>query len=199
MRSADGSGPTETVVVGARLMTTEWSRDGRYLMYMNFISGLPQLWVYDFTEKKASQVGEAATAEGQFSPDGRWLAQTANRTFGPEVMLKPFGRPGPQIQVSTTTGTQPKWRQDGKELFYIGPDNRLMAVSVTLGDSLQVGTPKALFQTRMNAPRYRLFQYAVADNGKRFLINSLPREDAAAPLTPLTDRPGQLQRGKGDT
>jgi Tol biopolymer transport system component len=93
------------------------------------------------------------------------------------------------VQVSAGGGgTQSRWSPDGKELYYISDDRQLMAVAVHAKDAtLELSVPRPLFRTRMRAPRFALFQYDVSPDGKRFLINSLPREDAAAPLTVVTD------------
>ena len=79
-------------------------------------------------------------------------------------------------------------RGDGTEIFYIAPDKKLMAVQLAMKNgTLEPGPPKALFQTRIVRPSFVLFQYDVTADGQRFLINSLPREDAAAPLTLLSN------------
>lgn len=191
--AADGSGEPETLAEGRRLMTNDWSRDGRYLVYMSFLKGGPELWIYDFAQKKSLRFG--AGAEAQFSPDGRWMAYTfGGRGREAEVFVQPFPGPGPRVQISNSDGAQPRWRADGKELFYIDSDKRMMAVAVKAGATFEAGTPTPLFQTRIHGARYALFQYVVANDGKRFLVNSLPREDAAAPMKLLTDWTSQLKK-----
>jgi hypothetical protein len=92
---------------------------------------------------------------------------------------------GRRIQISNHGGAQPRWRADGKELFYIAIDKKLMAVAIdTSHDEPAAGVPHALFQTRIVAARTVLFQYAVSRDGNRFLINSMPSV-GAAPLTVL--------------
>jgi hypothetical protein len=126
-------------------------------------------------------------AEGQISPDGKWLAFT-----GPgvdyqdsDIFISQFPKPGGRVQVSNHGGAQARWRADEKELFYISADKKLMAVSMdTAGGRVVAGVPHMLFQTRILAPRIVLFQYAVSPDGKRFLINSLPSV-GASPLTVL--------------
>jgi Tol biopolymer transport system component len=159
---------------------------------MDFPRGLPELWARDFTTGKDIQVVSAPAAEGRLSPDGKWLAFTATRPGGPVVFAQPFPGGGARVQISDGSGTQPHWSPDGKEVFYVSRDKDLMAVAVrTIGQSgegtLEASAPRRLFRTRMHSPRYSLFQYDVSPDGKRFLINSLPREDAAAPLTLVTD------------
>ena len=119
-------------------------------------------------------------------------ADPAGDPDDPGGAVKPDGPPkySDQEQLSRQSdyracGSQPRWRADGKELFYISGDKKLMAVSIdTAGGKVVAGVPHVLFQTRIIARRIVLFQYAVAPDGKRFLINSLPSV-GATPLTVL--------------
>ena len=88
--------------------------------------------------------------KGQFSPDSHWVAYQSNESGREEIYVRPFPGPGGQWQVSTEGGIWVRWRPDGKELYYIAPDNKLMAVPITTqGATLEPGTPAALFQTRI--------------------------------------------------
>ena len=94
------------------------------------------------------------------------------------MYVAPVHGPGRRIQISNHGGAQARWRADGKELFYITMDKKLMAVAVdTSHDEPVAGVPHVLFQTRIIAPRIVLFQYAVSPDGKRFLINSTPSSE----------------------
>src|SRR5207247_1060925 len=117
--------------------------------------------------------------EGQFSPDGKWVAYESNESGRFEIYVQPFPGPGGKFQVSTNGGAQPRWRLDGKELFYIGLDAALIAAPIRL-DSIhqtaEVGAPSALFRTRIpggavHGPQE--WQYAVSVKGDRFLINTV--------------------------
>ena len=102
-------------------------------------------------------------AAGQFSPDGRWVAYQSNQLNESgryEIYVRPFvasaatgSQPaggGGQWQVSTAGGLSVRWRADGKELYYVAPDGRMMAVPISVtGSTLEPGTPVALFQTRI--------------------------------------------------
>jgi serine/threonine protein kinase len=191
---ADGSGRDNVLFRAARLMMNDWSRNGRYLVFMNFEKGPPELWIYDMETSQASGVG-FQSAEGQFSPDGRWLSHTVGARYSrPQVFVRSFPGLASRVQISTTGGGQARWRPDGKELYYIADDKRLMAVSVKVGQKgLEASPPTPLFQTRIHGARYALFQYAVSADGQRFLVNSLPREDAAAPMMLLTDWTSQIR------
>lgn len=120
----------------------------------------------------------------QFSPDGKWIAYQSNESSRHEVYLRPFGDSGALVPVSTNGATQPRWRRDGKELFYLGLDRRLMAVPVAFssdGHSVDGGTPAALFQTKIGGPGLSQRQYEVSSDGQRFLID-VRMEDAPAPI-----------------
>ncbi len=122
--------------------------------------------------------------DGQFSPDGRWIAYESGETGRPQIYLQPFPGPGPKVPVSTDGGSQVRWRRDGKEIFYIAPDQSLMAVPIdTAAGASGVGTPKPLFKTSI-APIRTISrqQYVVAPDGKRFLI--VTTDDT--PVPPLT-------------
>jgi serine/threonine protein kinase len=124
---------------------------------------------------------------GQFSPDGKWVAYTSDQGGQYQIYVSSFPKPDHQATISTSGGIQPRWSHDGKEIFYIAPDGKLMAVPVTVkGATLEGGTPKSLFQTRIwgggaNVEGRR--QYAVAKDG-RFLINVTVQE-TGSPITLL--------------
>ena len=90
----------------------------------------------------------------QFSPDGRWVAYSSDETGRTEVYIAPFQRGGRREPISTDGGGSPRWRHDGKELFYIRGDNTLIAVAISLGESsVEVGAAQPLFHTRSMVPR----------------------------------------------
>jgi hypothetical protein len=131
---------------------------------------------------------------GTFSPDGGWVAYHSNESGQHEIYLRPFDPSGvlgkaaaAQRQVSAGGGVYPVWRRDGRELHYLDPEGRMMAVPITVtGDTLQLAAPIVLFLTRIwggGVDRSLGPQYDVAPDG-RFLINTV-LEDAAAPITLL--------------
>jgi Tol biopolymer transport system component len=184
--ATDGSGKLERLAASDFLIPNDWSADGRFLVYMNFQHGAPELEFLDLRNHSRTAFGLGA--EAQFSPDGKWIAfigPGSSRDQETEVYVAPFHGPGRRIQISNHGGAQPRWRADGKELFYITKDKKLMAVAMDMShDEPVAGVPHVLFQTRIVAPRIVLFQYAVSPDGKRFLINSTPSA-GAAPLTVL--------------
>jgi Tol biopolymer transport system component len=122
--------------------------------------------------------------EGQFSPDGKKVAYVSNETGRHEVYVQPAPPTGAKWQVSNAGGRQPRWRRDGKELFYLGADQRLMVVEVRGGATFEAGTPRALFATRMPAPNPNFVHlYDVSADGRRFLVNTQAGEAAQTPVS----------------
>jgi eukaryotic-like serine/threonine-protein kinase len=125
---------------------------------------------------------------GQFSPDGRWVAYQSNETGRYEIYVRPFAGGGEPVPISTAGGVYPRWSRDGKELYYIAPDAKMMAVPIrATAATIEAAAPATLFQTRRvgggsNAIG-RGHQYDVARDG-RFLIN-VEAESSAPPLTLL--------------
>jgi Tol biopolymer transport system component len=131
----------------------------------------------------------------QVSADTQWLAYVSNETGVDEVYIRPAA-PMDQTgsRVSINGGVDPKWRRDGKELFYLAPDGRLMAANVVSGSV--IGTPHALFATRVTTARTFIGgrnQYDVAPDGQRFLMN-IPVEPQSAPITVLVNWRETLRR-----
>ncbi len=183
--ATDGSGKLQQLATSDFLIPNDWSTDGSFFVYMNFHGSAPELELLDLSNH--SQTAYGPGSEAQFSPDGKWIAFTGSgsTTEDGDVFLCRFPGPGRRIQISNHGGAQPRWRADGRELFYITLDKKLMAVDIdTSHDEPVAGVPHVLFQTRIIASRIVLFQYAVSHDGKRFLINSMP-DVGAAPLTVL--------------
>ena len=179
---ADGSGSPHVLLNGIRMLPCDWSAD-RHLVFMDFSTGLPSLKIYSAKDQKVTPFA-ARGAEAQFSPDGKWIVYTG-------ISVQPFPGPGPRTQISNVTSSQPRWSHDGKQIFYVQPDRKLMAVTFD-SRSGTAGVSRVLFQTRIVAPNYNWFQYAVAPDG-RFLINSLPT-DRPSPLTQVTNWPAALKK-----
>jgi Tol biopolymer transport system component len=135
----------------------DWSRDGRYFLFseQDAKTGF-DLKALPMTGNDRKPVVVVSTPfderHGQFSPDGRWAAYATNESVRHEVVLQPFPEPTGKWQVSTGGGVQPRWRADGHELYFIAPDGKLMAASVTPSSTtIAASAPVALFQTRILA------------------------------------------------
>ena len=169
-----------------------WSNDGRFLIYIAAASAgaSGDLMVLPITgERKPFVFLKTSFDERspQFSPDGRWVAYQSNESGINQIYVRPFPGPGGQWQISTAGGVQPRWGRDGRELYYIAPDGKLMAVLTAVKDNaIEPGTPIVLFQTRIwgggrNANNRQ--QYDVARDG-RFLINTV-LDDSSSSITLL--------------
>ncbi len=125
---------------------------------------------------------------GQLSPDSRWMAFTSDRSGRREVYVRPFPPADGEWAVSVAGGEQSRWRGDGKELFFIAADGKMMSVPVKAlagsKPSFEAGTPAALFDVHIAPSAGNLFEYDVTADGKRFLIHTTGASDAASP--PLT-------------
>jgi Tol biopolymer transport system component len=176
----------------------DWSPDGRFLMYTRAMAGstaLGSLWVLsdpagDPAKRKAAPYFETAfnTTQCQFAPDGHWVAYVSNESRrGHDVFVQSFPAGAGKFLVSNNGGVQPRWRRDGRELFYIASDGMLMAVDVKTSPVFQPGIPHALFDPRTPGggyPQY-VFRYDVTPDGQRFLVNTQGRSEAT-PAEPIT-------------
>lgn len=119
---------------------------------------------------------------GRFSPDGKWVAYQSNETGRDEIWVRGFSpgnlKAGGKWLVSVGGGADPRWRADGKELFYLAPDRSLMAVPVKSGKTFERGSPQTLFRTQalLNAEP----SYAVTPDGQRFLVRTTRDQAASA-------------------
>ena len=169
---------------------SDWSPDGRFILFVKCKTDCG-IWALPMDgDRIAFPVVETAFNETnpQFSPDGKWIAYQSNESGGVEIYVQPFPGPGRKTRVSGDGGIQARWRRDGKELFYLAPDNRLMAVPIQLdapADSVDVGTPAPLFATHLGGtPRnYMSRSYMVDSAGQRFLVDTL--KEVTLPVTVL--------------
>jgi len=156
------------------------------------------LWVLPMTgEQKPAPFLQSVFNEdhARFSPDGRFVAYASDESGRFEVYVQTFPASGGKWLVSANGGAQPRWRRDGKELFYIAPDRKLMAVDVKAeASTFVVGVPKALFQTHViSYPNPRNI-YDVSADGQRFLIITPPEETTSTPVTVVANWTADLKR-----
>ncbi len=204
---ASGAGKEEPLyTISAPFLPTDWSRDGRFILCRELKPKTGyDLWVLPVSvpvgDRKPFPFANSVyqEREGKFSPDGQWVAYQSDESGRFEVYVQAFPGPGAKSLVSTEGGAQPRWRADGRELFYVGLDGKLMAVPITRaegGERLEAGTPVALFETRIAggpilATGPLRHQYAVAPDGKKFLINVATEEAVTLPITLILDwKPG---------
>jgi hypothetical protein len=164
---------------------TDWSSDGRLLVLENMTKF--RLAVLPLTgERKPSTLqSEFVEADGHLSPDGKWLAYTSNESGSWDVYVKSFPSLDRKWRISPDGGSRPRWRRDGKELYYLALDQKLMSVAVKGEAAFTAGPPAALFQLQIipTPPTQGRQQYAVASNGDRFLVNTMVEPAIPTPVT----------------
>jgi Tol biopolymer transport system component len=192
VQSSTGEGGADVLLESRHVMIpSDWSPDGRFLLYY-----VPDpktgtdLWFLPMDTRVPSRFLQTDANEvwGQFSPDGRWVAYQSNETGRYEIYVRAFATRGQSFPISTAGGVYPRWSRDGKELFFIAPDARMMTAPVRLGSTMiEAGLPEPLFQTQRLGGGVNVIahghQYDVAPDG-RFLIN-VDADPGAAPITLL--------------
>ena len=178
---ANGAGQEELLLNGPDVYPTDRSRDGKDLLYFRTDPRTKgDLWVLPLSgdrQPKPYLQSEFSEGNGQFSPDGRWVAYISDESGRLEVYVQPFPGPGAKWQISTDGGILPKWRADGKELFYFN-QGKMIAVDVNAGAQFVAGVPRVLFEVAANFQGiHNGDHYAVSADGRRFLF-ALPREEA---------------------
>jgi Tol biopolymer transport system component len=212
-RSSTGVGSAEPVLESdARKTPNDWSRDGKFLLYGSSgplwgpsAKGLPktELWALPIAgegERKPFPVVKMPfnVSAGSFSPDVRWVVYVSDESGRPEIYAQSFPAPTAKLRISTEGGVQPRWRRDGKEIFYLASDGHLMAAPVvSQGESsLEVGAPAPLFKADnavMDGSGEAL-QYAVASDGRRFLFSTSVPNTSLQPVTVVVDWIADLKK-----
>jgi Tol biopolymer transport system component len=200
-KNSNGIGDEELLLKAeSSLVPEDWSLDGRFLVYMLTDRGGRDVGFLPLAgDRKPVPFLNTAFLErhAQLSPDGRWMAYASNESGAYEVYVQSFPAGGGKWQISTGGGVQPRWRHDGRELFYLAPDNKMTSVAVRAGATFEAGTPEALFQTRSAglAPSTTFSQqYDVTRDGQRFLLNVDTSEVNAVPITVVLDWTAALQK-----
>jgi Tol biopolymer transport system component len=187
-----------------------WSRDGRFILYSRGDLGersQEELWVLPLIGDRKPRLflrNPPAVYDGQFSPDGHWVAYTSKESGRTEVYVTPFDSaqvmasgnestpitPRGKWQISTIGGQYPRWRGDGKELFFLAADKRVMAAEVDVkGGSFQVGAVSPLFAA---FAQDSAMPFDVSADGKRFIIVSVPEQSSA--ITLLVNWPARIRQ-----
>jgi eukaryotic-like serine/threonine-protein kinase len=179
-----------------RPIPDSWSSDGKTLLYKRLFQN--KAWAFPLEGGGEAEVVldlEAAMDEPQVSPDGRWLAYTSQESGEYDVYVQPFGRPGERVRVSRNGGGPPKWRGDGKELFYQAPDGMLMAVEVGEGTAgPAVSPPTALFDA--GTFDVNLDYFAVSSDGQRFLVRQPTGSDRKVQMHVISNWTSLLESGQ---
>jgi Tol biopolymer transport system component len=183
------------------IVASDWSPDARYILYSLSTTARTDLWLLPLMDAKKPReflVTQSDNLHGSFSPpDGRLVVYSSNETGRFEVYVQTFPLSDRKWTVSTTGGYEPRWRADGREIFYLSEDRKLMAVSVGPGPTF--GVPSVLFQTRVPVERVTPYRthYAANRDGSRFLITTPSGETPPTPITLLVNWTSGLQKQGG--
>jgi Tol biopolymer transport system component len=198
------NGLSEKLVFGSDLILqpTDWSLDGRFIVYGRRDS----ITQWDVWVVPGDAAGEQGTPiiylqtpfnehQAHLSNDGRWMAYASDQSGRWEVYVGAFPATASRWQISTNGGSEPRWRADGKELYYVTPDGTVMAAAMKFdGASARVTDTHTLFTARFGlfgAEMYRPV-YTPVDNGRRFLANVVVEETAASPVTMIVNWPAAV-------
>jgi Tol biopolymer transport system component len=189
LRESAAGGSEERLLEDSAL-PQDWSPDGRtvVLEIMTPARG-SDLVLFDVRETTLTPylATPYMEREAQFSPDGKYMAYSSSASRTRQVYVEPIPRDGRRWSVSTGYGQQPRWRRDGRELFYLGSGEQLMAVAVTPSPrGLAFGTPVPLFPLRIRGADVR-YHYAVSRDGHRFLVNTVVEDVPGTPINVWMD------------
>ncbi len=195
-KNSDGSGSAQEIAdLGAEEVGAwNWSRDGKYLLVMKN----KDLWYLPLTDRQPKSLVETSGSirNAQFSPDGRFVAYSSNEAGNWEVYVSPFPSGNSKWQISRGGGEEPRWSGNGRELFYLSGEGKMMLVEVKAGGTFETGPPVTLFQTRTRQPVSFMdaFSYDVTSDGRRFLINTRVEEPNAAPLSVILNWSSEIEK-----
>jgi len=198
-KSVTGVGNEELILsLESRSFPGDWSPDGRWIIFASTSPQQPKgdLWALETSgDRKPVPIVQTPFDEtdARFSPDGRWIAYASDESAQLEVYVMPFPGPGRKWQISTAGGFLPQWGRDGKEIFYIVPDLKLMSVDVIAEESsLKVGQVKALFQLQPFGAGGQSFD--VTPDGQRFLVKRGLASESESPMTVVVNWPAELTK-----
>jgi eukaryotic-like serine/threonine-protein kinase len=175
-------------------IATDWSSDGRFIAYTRTgrETGL-DLWILPLADRQPFPFLQTPAVEDNaaFSPDGRWMAYQSNESGRDEVYIRPFPPAGGQLRVSRNGGTQPRWRGDGRELFFLAPDGSIMAAVIHPAPEIAAESPKMIRPAAMTLVIRH--SYSVTRDGQRFLVPVLDQRNPPI-VTVVADWPSTLAR-----
>ena len=207
-KRTDGTGEEEPLFTSSNdKVPTDWSADGRFIAFDLFgksadpqadsrRGGKHEVWVFSTASGRATPVLKTAFNEssGRFSPDGRWLAYCSDNSGRSEVYVRSFPSPGAEWRVSVDGGTQPVWRPDGQELFFVGADHKLMAVKTKIMSAVAHAAIENLFDIRLRSSASDIGLFDVSADGRRFLVNTPVEQQTPSPVTVVVNWSAPLRR-----
>jgi len=201
-KASSGTGPEQlvpTAPLGPGDAPLAWPQDGRFVVYTAADAAMRRdLWLLPRSAGGTPvRLLETPFNEGQAaaSPDGRWLAYVSDESGSNEVYVRPFPSGEARWRISIDGGTEPAWRADGKELYYVARDRYLMAVTMRASTAVDPAPPVRLFETAMASTTnvgYTRNQYVVTGDGQRFLVNQ--PAGGLPPVTVVVNWPALLKR-----
>jgi Tol biopolymer transport system component len=197
-KEVDGNGEELLLASPRDKHAQGWSPDGRFLIFSTFDRRTKgDFWLLPMSGDRTPQPllqSESNEEQAAVSPDGRWFAYTSDESGRDEVYVQSFPSPGAKWQISSGGGGDARWRADGKELFYIADDRRLMSVAINIGGTIDPGAPVPLFDTGMQ-PHWGEARnhYDISRDGKRFLFMTPVDDDRSSPFTVVVNWRTALQ------
>ncbi|MCI0612653.1 hypothetical protein L0244_06660, partial [bacterium] len=177
----------------------DWSRDGKYIVYEeNDPKMRSDLWILPMVgDRKPVEFlkGEFNESQAQISPDSKWIAYSSDESGKSEVYVQTFPSKDGKWQISTSGGSMPSWRGDGKEIYYWAMDRNLMAVSLNPSTDFEAALPQPLF--KIDFRRAELGwnkQYIPSNDGERFLVNTVLAQAARTPITVVMNWSAELKK-----
>jgi serine/threonine protein kinase len=200
-KPSTGAGAPERAYTSSALkFPMDWSADGKTIIFQSNDPFQRNNWdILQLSIDKGTAANVIATRFNEFapqlSPDEHWLAYLSDQSGSVNAYIEPYPSTGAKYQISTGGAFQPRWRRDGKELFYRTPDDRLVSVMITAsGQRLQISTPTPLFQIHLAAAAAGGgYQYDIAPDGQKFLMN-VSKIEGARPVTLVTNWASELKR-----
>ena len=189
-------GGRETVLLkdGTDKVPTDWSRDGRFIVYESYSTTTrTDLWVLPlFGDRKPTPFAQTAADEkdARFSPDGHWMAYTSDESGTNEVFVQPFPPTGAKLQISTDAAPypRPRWSSDGKDLFYVSADYKLMSVTLSHRDGIEAAPAKALFGVGWAV------DYTASRDNRRLLFLRMTSDPFVGPIDLALNWQDELKR-----
>ena len=188
-KAASGAGDEQVLLKSpSAKYAISWSPDGQFILFENWV---PQskgaIWLLTLPSKEAKPLLQSTSynyGQPKLSPDGNFIAYTTDESGRGEVYVRRFPPSSERWQISSGGGIQPLWRGDGKELFFLTDDKRLMSVEIKTDGKFESSIARELFQGNMKAMKASFaYSYAVASDGQRFLISAPEETAVGAPMT----------------
>ena len=201
IKAANGMGVEQKIWEGgsslASLVVGDWTPDAKALIIedRSTVTGRTRLMTLPLDGKDPAvllEVPSASLYAPQISYDGRWIAYQSDESGKPEIYISPFPNPVGKLQISATGGRDPRWRRDGKVLYFIASDGKLTAAELReRNGSLQVASLRSLFQTKIV---WQNDGYDVSSDGSRFVVDTISTDETPSPLSLVLNWTSELRK-----